>query len=193
MHSNRGYGTGKTWKNDLPFVTTEGDVLSPFVVRCLARIGLARGSEVLDIPCGFGRHAIWLARNGYRVTAGDLDAERVRAVQSDRLSLARDTNLYCLVLDAEADLPFSNSSFDLAMTVHFVSDALCRNIARTLRTGGYFIFETFGAQGNNWQSLPKLGAIRPLLTESFEILEFKERGVGPRQDRAVVQTFVVKR
>src|SRR5215467_8599847 len=40
-----------------------------FVVKVL---GLRRGARVLDIPCGFGRHARLLARRGMLVVGVDL-------------------------------------------------------------------------------------------------------------------------
>src|SRR4029079_10225872 len=33
--------------------------------------GAAPGSSILDVPCGFGRHAIALAREGYRLAVLD--------------------------------------------------------------------------------------------------------------------------
>ena len=45
---------------------------------------VAPGAEVLDCPCGFGRHSLVLARAGYKVTGADrsqvlLDEARRRA------------------------------------------------------------------------------------------------------------------
>jgi 2-polyprenyl-3-methyl-5-hydroxy-6-metoxy-1,4-benzoquinol methylase len=51
-----------------------------FVDRALA---LASGARVLDLGCGFGRHALGLAHRGYRVTGLDLSEamlERARAM-----------------------------------------------------------------------------------------------------------------
>ena len=48
-------------------VVAEAD--GDFVDRALA---LATGARILDIGCGFGRHALCLARRGYRVTGLDL-------------------------------------------------------------------------------------------------------------------------
>jgi len=40
-----------------------------------ARLDLAPGARVLDVPCGNGRHAIELARSGARLTGLDISAE----------------------------------------------------------------------------------------------------------------------
>jgi SAM-dependent methyltransferase len=49
-----------------------------FLVRTLGR---EPGSRFLDVPCGNGRHAIELARRGYRVTGVDLSDEFLAAAR----------------------------------------------------------------------------------------------------------------
>jgi 2-polyprenyl-3-methyl-5-hydroxy-6-metoxy-1,4-benzoquinol methylase len=49
-----------------------------FIDRAL---GLAPGGRVLDLGCGFGRHAIPLAHRGYRVTGVDLSQTLLDAAQ----------------------------------------------------------------------------------------------------------------
>lgn len=53
----------------------EGDRMEVDVID--RRLGLTPGAAVLDVPCGAGRHAIELARRGYRVTAVDFHARVV--------------------------------------------------------------------------------------------------------------------
>jgi SAM-dependent methyltransferase len=49
------------------------------------RLGVARGAALLDVPCGEGRHALVLARRGYRMTGIDTSAPNIaRAAQAAR-------------------------------------------------------------------------------------------------------------
>ena len=53
-------------------------------IRSLFRlVRLPAGARILDVPCGFGRHAVALARRGFRVTGVD--------ISSDLLAQARET------------------------------------------------------------------------------------------------------
>lgn len=42
------------------------------VTSLLRRLRLRPGARILDVPCGFGRHAVELARRGFRVTGIDI-------------------------------------------------------------------------------------------------------------------------
>src|SRR3990172_6994626 len=44
-------------------------------------LSLQPGARVLDVPCGFGRHAVELAARGFRVTAVDLSEEAISEAQ----------------------------------------------------------------------------------------------------------------
>lgn len=59
-------------------------------VRSLLRLlQLRRGARILDVPCGYGRHAIELARRGFRVTGVDISSELLararRAARANRV------------------------------------------------------------------------------------------------------------
>ena len=44
--------------------------------------GLQKGEAVLDLMCGYGRHALELARRGYRVTAVDNSVDYISEIQA---------------------------------------------------------------------------------------------------------------
>jgi SAM-dependent methyltransferase len=55
------------WENAIPLATTLQEI--KFLS---SQLNCAPGAAILDIPCGFGRHAVELARAGYRVTGVDI-------------------------------------------------------------------------------------------------------------------------
>ena len=54
-----------------------------FIEACLKAYGPASASRLLDIGCGAGRHAMELARRGYRLTGVDVSPEMVAFVQEE--------------------------------------------------------------------------------------------------------------
>lgn len=79
-----------------------------------ARLGRApEGGDVLDAPCGFGRHSIPLARAGYRVVGADRSAvlleEARRRAGGERWPK--------WVQADYRDLPHADESFDLALNL----------------------------------------------------------------------------
>lgn len=85
------------------------------ILPLLRRLGVRRGARVLDVPCGFGRHALVLARCGYRVTGVDISPEllaQARAVYSGASQGLRPALLLtCPVPQNGTDLYVYRSSF----------------------------------------------------------------------------------
>jgi hypothetical protein len=79
---------------------------------------------------------------------------------------------------------FSESIFDAVMCVHFVDVSLFPKFLLSLRSGGYLYFETFGAQGLNFEALPESGEIRHAL-RGHDLEYYSEKRVGPRERDAV--------
>ena len=110
------------------------------------RLGVRAGDTVLDLGCGFGRHAFEAARRGARVVALDAGAEEVHGVRNTFAAmvaageLARDACAVAVQGDALA-LPFADATFDRVICSevleHIPEDlAAMGELARVLRRGG---------------------------------------------------------
>jgi len=171
--------------------------VSPFVVHCLSRIGEPASGVALDLPCGWGRHTELLMSHGYRVIAADIDAQRVRFTHENTLEKRPGCVAQAVVLDAERALPIAPQSIDVAVVVDYMSFHLFTKsvgLLDTLAPGGFLIFQTFGAHGQNWLALPKAGSIKSLLGEGFQPVTYQEKSAGPlREGRVTVRGLFRRR
>ena len=163
------------------------DKVSRFFASSVAQLRLGPEARVLDIPCGFGRNARWIASSGAQVIGLDIDEGRIS--QARALSKANAAQIVWAVADAEESLPVREASFDVVVIVHYVTDRVIETAHSVLKLGGHLIFETFDARGENWRDLPIVGAIPAALANGFETICLHERAVGPDNSRAVVRAF----
>jgi SAM-dependent methyltransferase len=91
--------------------------------------------RALDLACGAGRNALWLAQRGWDVTAIDGAEEAIRLLQE------HDASIDARVLDLESDapLPFEDESFDLVVILYFLYRPLFAEAQRVLRPGGVVV------------------------------------------------------
>ncbi len=88
-----------------PLVALEGPIVH-------AAVGDPGGLEALDLGCGTGRHALWLASAGARVTAVDFsEGMLVRARGKPDAGRVR-----FLAHDLYRPLPFADGTFDLVVS-----------------------------------------------------------------------------
>lgn len=106
----------------------------PVVRAALANV---RGRSVLDLGCGTGRHALWLAAQGATVTAVDFsagmlaEARRKPGVEGVRF----------VVHDLHEPLPFEDGAFEVVVSGLVLEhlrdpDAFFGEVRRVLRGGG---------------------------------------------------------
>jgi SAM-dependent methyltransferase len=128
------------------YLDDEADADAAVHAQSAARLAACpAGGDVLDVPCGYARHAIPLSRAGYCVTGVDrsptLLAEARRRAGDDGPALV------------EADyreLPFADESFDAALNLFtslgFYGDEedvkALAEIGRVLRPAGRLVIET---------------------------------------------------
>lgn len=109
-------------------------VPSRWVTRFAA---LPAGRTALDLACGSGRHARWLAQRGVHVTAVDRDADAVAA-------LAQVPGVEALCADLEAaPWPLTGRRFDAVIVTNYLHRPLFDAIAAAVAPGGRLVYETF--------------------------------------------------
>ncbi|HXQ18345.1 MAG TPA: class I SAM-dependent methyltransferase [Acidimicrobiales bacterium] len=110
------------------------------------RLGLSADERLLDLGCGFGRHAFAAARRGAAVVALDAAEAEVRQVRGTLGAMVEagelDEKASAAVVQGDArSLPFADGSFDrvIASEVleHIADDrSTMAELARVLRPGG---------------------------------------------------------
>ncbi|MBC7956723.1 MAG: class I SAM-dependent methyltransferase [Cytophagales bacterium] len=130
---------------------------SPWVVRWSHLV--PQGASVLDVACGSGRHVVWFADRGCRVTGVDRDAAAIEPLRGQG---------ELLVADIETGpWPLPGRQFDAVVVTNYLWRPLLPTLLNSLADGGVWIYETF-ADGNQKVGKPSNPAF---LLQPEELLE----------------------
>lgn len=116
----------------------------PQVVKFTEQLIARKLSSVLDLGCGNGRHLLYMAKKGLRLTGMD---NAPTALQLTRRWLDQEGMDASLVLtDMRVSLPFASVSFDVVLSTQVIHHALlatvigtAREIDRIIRPGGMIL------------------------------------------------------
>lgn len=127
--------------------------------------------RILDVGCGTGRHAIELAKRGYKVTGLDLSpsqlkraAQKAKAARVKIQFIRKDARKFNFKGKYDLVIMLCEGGFSL-METDEMNFRILENCAKSLKKGGKFIFST-------------LNALYPLVTSLKKILN--EGAVGTR-------------
>lgn len=107
------------------------------LLRRVARL-LPRRGRALDVACGEGQNAVWLAARGLTVTA--LDVSPVAIGRARARARARGLRLRARVVDLRQQRP-RRGFYDLVTCFHYLDRALFPALAAALRPGGVLVIE----------------------------------------------------
>jgi SAM-dependent methyltransferase len=123
------------------------ELQSPSAWVCRFAPLIRAGGRVLDVACGGGRHARYLAGLGYRVEAVDRDFEAAR-------ELAGVTGVAARAADLEGGpWPYAGQRFDAVVVTNYLHRPLFPHLLAALGAGAVLIYETFAA-GNERYGRP---------------------------------------
>ena len=101
---------------------------------------LARG-RALDVACGAGRNALFLAANGYAVTALDISAVALERGRRNAEERALSIEWLCGDLDDYVESVLPPGTFDLIVWVRYIHDTLMPSLIARLEPGGMLLCE----------------------------------------------------
>jgi len=125
---------------------------SPWVMAHAPKI--KAGGRVLDYACGTGRHALWLALQGFEVVAIDRDESLLHQLDLQAHSIKAGS-----IQTLQFDLETANWNldhlglFDGVVVTNYLHRPFLKNIAKLLKNNGLLIYETF-AVGNEAYGKP---------------------------------------
>lgn len=93
--------------------------------------------RALDLACGAGRNAIWLASRGWDVVAIDGSSEAIDILRSHDADAAVDARV--MDLETDAPLPFEDESFDLVAILYYLHRPLFAEAKRVVKRGGLVV------------------------------------------------------
>jgi len=129
------------WRAAIPAEATAAEV-----AFCLEALDPAPGAEVLDVPCGHGRHALGIAAAGHPVVGVDLAAEEIAVAEA----AAGERGLPARFVRADMrDLPWEEA-FGGAVCLgnsfgyldHRGNRDFLAAVSRALRPGARFVLDT---------------------------------------------------
>jgi SAM-dependent methyltransferase len=139
---------------------------------------IAAGGKVLDLACGYGRHARFLEDSGWRVVAVDRDAQALAG-------LSGRAGIRALQADVEnGDWPCGEQRFAGIVVVNYLHRPLFSRLVDALDEGGVLIYETF-MSGNerfgrpsNPEFLLRLDELLDVFGQQLSVVAFEQGEVA---------------
>ena len=158
-----------SWREPDPFMAL---AFSEFIRPIFRAAGHA-----LDLAGGAGRHAIWLARQGWEVTLIDIAKAGIEQAQRNAGSVA--SHVHCVEDDLTC-FEAPQRQFDLVMAFFYLERRIFPEIVKAIRPGGLLIYKTLTRAQLELPGGPKdpahlLGEGELLrLAEGLQVLHYRE-------------------
>ena len=137
---------------------------------------LPAAGQALDLACGLGANALFMARRGLHTQAWDWSREAVRRLEA----AAQGLTLTAQVRDV-VQAPPEPRSFDVVVVSRFLERGLLPALANALRPGGLLFYQTFTRErvDDTGPNRPQFRLAENELLERFRtlrVLVYREEG-----------------
>lgn len=103
---------------------------------------LPASGSALDVACGRGRNALWLAQQGFSTHAIDRSPEAVQELRDE--AARRGLRIAASVLNLEQqDVSLGEAAYDVVVVTHYLHRPLFPALLRALKPRGVLVYETF--------------------------------------------------
>lgn len=158
----------------------------------------APAKRALDVACGTGRNALFLAEHGFVVDALDISPVGLQRLQEHAAQISGAGKVNCRVVDLD-DYPPPEASYDLVVVTNYLNRPLIPKLARALSDGGILVIDTFmvdsrnGAQDFNPDYLLRAGELPTCFDSSHEVLAFEDAREGRCNNGMLKQAIAVRK
>lgn len=112
---------------------------SAYVRDFFSKYHLSKGSVILDAACGYGRNAIYMAKNGFEVVGVDIDRTVISVVNSQISDNAHIKLIHNNIIDFCLN---TEIKFDCITNIACFKDFYLPYFYQVLKPGGYLVVES---------------------------------------------------
>lgn len=147
---------------------------SPLLIKAIKDL---KPGRALDLACGVGRHAIYLAEQGWQVTAVDSSRVGIEILQQRTSEAALFVDAQ--VADLEGEFQIELGAYDLICDFYYLQRDLFPSIRAGVKPGGAFVAAIHlndgntGAKPHNPAFLVEPGELKKLFSD-WEITYYQE-------------------
>ncbi len=131
--------TKEKWNKIYSEVTDSGD---PVAVLRENSYLLPKQGQALELACGLGRNALWLAKHGLETLAWDISDVAVQRLNETAKAQGLSKSFHAEMRDVVQE-PMLPNSVDVIVVSYFLDRSLMPAIQDALRPGGLLFYQTF--------------------------------------------------
>lgn len=129
---------------------------------------LPHGGSALDVAGGAGRHAIWLAQRGWRVTLVDISDVGIGRARTNAKRLADRIEFEVAYMKK---FKARRQRYDVVMVFFYLERGIFPELVKALRPGGLLVYKTYRSEQSKLKGGPKCP--RHLLKENELLQAFR--------------------